>query len=65
MKDNALKFIREFSKITIKDICLSLNVDKDNLYKGRCSEEKTILVVEEIIKRYDLILEEYKKIEKN
>ena len=65
MKDNALKFIREFSKITIKDICLSLNVDKDNLYKGRCSEEKNILVVEEIIKRYDLILEEYKKIEKN
>ncbi len=65
MKDDALKFIRDFSKITIKDICLSLNVDKDNLYKGRCSEEKTILVAEEIIKRYYKILEEYKKVEKN
>lgn len=64
MKEDTLKFIRDFSKITIKDICLDLNVDKDNLYKGKCSEDKTTLVANEIIKRYDLILEKYKKVEK-
>lgn len=65
MKEEVLKFIREFSKITIKDICLSLNVDKDNLYKGKCSDEKTKLVAEEIVKRYSNIFEIYKNIGKN
>ena len=63
MKDDVLAFIRGFSNITIKDVCSSLKVDKDNLYRGRCSLEKTILVADEIIKRYNLILENYKKVE--
>ena len=61
MKENVLKFIRDFSKMTIKNICSDLGVDKDNLYKGKCSDEKTVLVADEIIRRYDCILEEYRK----
>lgn len=64
MKEYTLKFIRDFSKITIKDICNDLNVDKDNLYKGKCSDDKTTLVANEIIKRYNVILENYKKADK-
>lgn len=64
MKEYTLKFIRDFSKITIKDICNDLNVDKDNLYKGKCSDDKTVLVANEIIKRYNIILENYKKADK-
>ncbi len=64
MKEYTLKFIRDFSKITIKDICNDLNVDKDNLYKGKCSDDKTTLVANEIIKRYNIILENYKKADK-
>lgn len=64
MKKYTLKFIRDFSKITIKDICNDLNVDKDNLYKGKCSDDKTTLVANEIIKRYNIILENYKKADK-
>ena len=47
--------------MTIKNICSDLGVDKDNLYKGKCSDEKTVLVADEIIRRYDCILEEYRK----
>ncbi len=64
MKEYTLKFIRDFSKITIKDICNDLNVDKDNLYKGKCSDDKTVLVANEIIKRYNIILENYKNADK-
>lgn len=64
MKEYTLKFIRDFSKITIKDICNDLNVDKDNLYKGKCSDDKTTLVANEIIKRYNIILENYKNADK-
>lgn len=64
MKEYTLKFIRDFSKITIKDICNDLNVDKDNLYKGKCSDDKTALVAYEIIKRYNIILEIYKNADK-
>ena len=64
MKEYTLKFIRDFSKITIKDICNDLNVNKDNLYKGKCSDDKTALVANEIIKRYNIILENYKNADK-
>lgn len=36
-----LDFIKEFSKISISDICKKKNVDRTNVITGRASAEKT------------------------
>lgn len=35
-----LEYIKKFSKITIKKICLIEKIDSSNLYKGKISDEK-------------------------
>jgi hypothetical protein len=50
-KEINLKFIKEFSKITIAAICKELGIDKSNLWRGNASEEAVKKVREEIEKR--------------
>lgn len=46
-----LEYIKKFSKITIIDICRSLNINKSNLWNGKASAENVAKVKEEIQKR--------------
>lgn len=50
-RDNDLKFIKDFSKINISQICKDLNVDRSNVLCGRASKETTSKVRKEIEKR--------------
>lgn len=51
-KENDMRFIKNFTKITIKSICEDLKIDVYNLNKGKTSENNTRKVKEEIQKRY-------------
>ena len=51
MKDTDLKFIKDFSKITISQVCRDLKVDRGNLLNGRASANTTKLVRDELKKR--------------
>lgn len=48
-----LKFIKDFSKITIAGICRDLNVNKSNLWHGTAKKEAIKKVAEEIKKKYN------------
>ena len=50
-KESDLNFIKEFSKITISQVCRDLEVDRGNLINGRSSEETTNRVKTEIKNR--------------
>lgn len=50
-KEKDLKFIREFSKISISKICRELNVNRPNILNGRASKEAIHNVKEEILKK--------------
>ena len=39
-KQKDIKYIKDFSKINIRDICKELNIDKSNVYRGIASAEK-------------------------
>lgn len=56
-KDNDMKFIKDFTKITIKSICEDLKIDVYNLNKGKASESNTRRVKEEIERRYERLHE--------
>lgn len=47
-KEKNLKFIQDFSKISISDICKKYNISRAGLYTGEIIEEKTEIVREEI-----------------
>ena len=51
MKSDDLQFLKEFSKITISQVCRDLNIDRGNLMNGRASESNTKLVKEELKRR--------------
>ena len=46
-----LKYIKDFSKITIATICQDLGIDKSNLWRGNASEEAIKKVREELERR--------------
>lgn len=48
-KEADFKFIKDFSNISVRQICIELNIDYTNLIKGKASAEKTKLVKERII----------------
>lgn len=50
-KERDLKYIKNFSKIKISEICRELKVEKANLYRGTASAEAIKKVKEEIKKR--------------
>lgn len=51
MKDKYLKFILEFSKISILSICKELNINRENILNGKASEETTKKLYDELVKR--------------
>lgn len=56
-KQRDLKYIKDFSKINIRDICKELNIDKSNVYRGIASAEKIRQVKEELQKRVEKLNE--------
>lgn len=58
-KENDLNFIKEFSKITVSQVCRDLKVDRGNLLNGRASEESTNRVKTEIEKRITNIIKKH------
>lgn len=49
-KEKDLKFIKNFSKITIKKVCENINVAKQNIFNEKASEKTIERVKEEIEK---------------
>lgn len=58
-KEKNLKFIKDFSKIKISNICKELNIDKSNLWRGTLSNEKIEIIKNEIIKKYEEIKKDH------
>lgn len=52
-KDRYLKYIKNFSKIKISEICRELKIDKANIYRGTASIENIKKIKDEIKKRID------------
>lgn len=48
MKDKYLKFIKDFSKISISSICKDLNINRENILKGKASEQTTKKLYDEL-----------------
>ena len=57
-KEKDFKFIKVFSNISVRQICIELDIDYTNLIKGKASAEKTKLVKERIIQEL-IKLEEF------
>lgn len=51
-KEKDLKFIREFSKISISQICRDLKINRPNVLNGNTTKKNIKKVKEEIIKRF-------------
>lgn len=51
MKDRYLKFILSFSKINISSICKDLGINRENILKGKASEETTKKLYDELRRR--------------
>lgn len=52
-RERDLRFIKEFRKIKLSNICKELKIDKSNVYRGIASAENIKAVKNEIIKRYE------------
>lgn len=52
-KENDLKYIKEFSKITVAGVCEELHIDKSNLWAGRASQKSTEAVRKTIKHKLD------------
>ena len=52
-KENDLKYIKDFAKITVAGICKDLNIDKSNLWAGRGTAENVAKIKNEIKKRIE------------
>ena len=51
MKDEYLRFIFSFSKISISSICKELNINRSNILNGKASEETIKKLYDELKKR--------------
>lgn len=55
-KEKDLKYIKDFSKISVSSVCKEVGVDRQNLLNGRASEKSTEAVknkIKEKIKELD------------
>lgn len=58
-----LEFIKRFSKINIKEIAKDNKISTSNLYTGRCTEEKELLMRKAIEARIaELYISEYNEV---
>lgn len=56
-KERDLRYIKNFSKIKLSEICRELKINKENIYRGTASPEAIEKVKEEIKKRIDQLEE--------
>lgn len=56
-KEEVLKYIKQFTGISIKNICSDLKVDYSNVISGRASERVLKKVKKEIERRLELLKE--------
>lgn len=54
-KDDYLKFILAFSKISISAICKDLKIDRQNILNGKASLETTKMLYDELVSRLEKI----------
>ena len=54
-KEKDLKYIKEFSKITVAEICKDLKIDKSNLWAGKSNATNINKVKKEIQKRIEAL----------
>lgn len=52
-KERDLKYIKNFSKIKLSEICRKLKINKENIYRGTASPDAIKKVKEEIKKCID------------
>lgn len=52
-KEEQLKAIKQFSSISISQICKDLNIDRSNVLSGRASKATTELLYNELKARID------------
>lgn len=57
MKEKYLKFIKDFSSISITQICKDQKIDRSCVLRGRSSEEKTMILYNELIKKIKELIE--------
>lgn len=63
-KEEDLKYIKDFSKITVSSICRDLGINRQNLLNGRASTKNTKKVrkkIEEKLKHIEREFEEWEK----
>ena len=56
MKEQYLKFIKQFSSINVAQICKKLGINRSNILNGKSSEETTRLLYDEIKKELNKLL---------
>lgn len=63
-KEEDLKYIKDFSKITVSSICRDLGINRQNLLNGRASTKNTKKVrkkIEEKLEHIERGIEEWEK----
>lgn len=65
MKEKYLRFIRDFSSISIKRICEEKNLDRSCVLRGRSSEEKTRILYQALLDEIQKIIPEEETNEKS
>lgn len=61
MKSKYLQYIKDFSKINISNLCRELGINRENILKGKASEETTKKLYDEIQRQLKLIEDSKKK----
>ena len=56
MKEEYLKFIKEYSKISVSKICREKGIDRSCVMRGKSSEEKTKILYDELINELKQLL---------
>lgn len=54
-KERDLKFIKDFSKITIKGVCDELNANRSNVLNGNASPEAIAAVKNKIVEKIEAL----------
>ena len=60
MKEKYLKFIKDFSSISVTQICKDQKIDKSCTLRGKSSEEKTRILYEELLNQWKELIEREK-----
>jgi len=65
MKEKYLKFIKDFSSISVTQICKDQKIDRSCVLRGRSSEEKTRILYDELMKKLKDLIEREDNNEEN